>query len=365
MHSKFNDIVTKVVLALTVFFSLMASTEFIFRMFFEPKYPLDVYTLGEVTKPAPYVVFRGTPSIDQFQDPNSYIYVNELGYRGPLARANNKENDEIRVLLFGGSTVEWSKISKFLQRALKEKSNKNYKVYNVGISSSVTMQDVNRLMVDFYDAKVDIVIFYGGGNDIQMEGTRVGYPHLFHIIEANPLLVGSNGDPDLFNLILYSSHLFRKLFPRYFNENLYNPKSTQKWNDFDPKDESEQEALYKKRGDFYLKSLRLGSLISKSVNADFIAVFQPLRANFVDLSNYGFNEAEKIFQAFVLEKYKASLTSVFDLYDFTKIFDGHKENFFKDPIHISENSNGDMIIGYKIADLILSRKRTDKKALSF
>lgn len=138
--------------------------------------------------PHPTDSFRGKPNA---------LDHNEYGFRGKFEDTKNT----INIAMFGGSTTYLGNppiIQIIREELLKEKINVN--VFNFGSISSNHSQHTHRLL-DFSDRiNMDIVIFYGGWNEVvnyTNYDSRPGYPYnFFYRNELNP---------GLQSLIRYSS----------------------------------------------------------------------------------------------------------------------------------------------------------------
>ena len=130
--------------------------------------------------PHPADTFRGKPNV---------LDHNEFGFRGEFR--NSK--DSFNVAMFGGSTTYLGNppIIEIVRDELL-KQNININVFNFGSISSNHSQHVHRLL-DFSDRlNLDLVIFYGGWNEVvnyTNYDSRPGYPYNFFFRnELNPLL---------------------------------------------------------------------------------------------------------------------------------------------------------------------------------
>ena len=228
----------------------------------------------------PYVMSGASPRLKG---------INTLGYKGDLPKTV-KSKDEIRIFFLGGSTVfghepiyekEIGKSLPFyVERFLQKKYGEHVKVFNFGITSSVTQQDLVRLVVDVTNFSPDIVVAYGGGNDLfgNHFDNRVGYPHRFMFYETNPLWKKNINEYPVFMLTAFGSLTLRKLFRSNF-ENYFMSQDREKFF-------AEGIAAYQDSHSNYVDSLMKMQRVSKAFGAEFIAFFQPLRSFY-----YGQKEA--------------------------------------------------------------------------
>lgn len=143
-------------------------------------YQAEVYRF-----PKPYVMFTGKPNAVQ-----GSLTLNELGFRGELP--SKDKGDEIRIIMLGGSTVfSGTPLSKSIAGQLELlfhlEGYNNVKVYNWGVVSSVSGQELTLLLHTVSEYDPDLVIVYDGGNDAFQPYTydpRPGYPYNFLVYEA-------------------------------------------------------------------------------------------------------------------------------------------------------------------------------------
>ena len=99
-------------------------------------------------------------------------FINSKGYRGKDF-SRKKDNEIIRVIVYGGSAVFDSKVSyekdwpSRLEVLLKEKGIKNIEVINAGIPGHATFDSFGRLFSEGHVFQPDYVILYNAWNDIK------------------------------------------------------------------------------------------------------------------------------------------------------------------------------------------------------
>lgn len=177
--------------------------------------------------PAPYVGFRGKAGITkQFGIPspavgtaeNVTISLNALGFRGPPPPM--PKGRETRVIMIGGSAAFLGStlsntIPGHLERLCAERGRPDVRVYNWGVFSYVSGQELSLLVRDVADHAPDLVIVYDGANDVVEPWAfdpRPGYPFNYHIQEEALRRVG--GESDLGGLaatVLWKSRTLREL----------------------------------------------------------------------------------------------------------------------------------------------------------
>jgi lysophospholipase L1-like esterase len=140
------------------------------------------YPAGLTRKPAPYVMFTGAPG---------QLDHNELGYRGELP-ALEKPPDEFRVFVLGGSAVYGTgpnhlTIPHQLGELARQSGRSQVRVYNWGVVSQVSSQELTTVALRIPRYAPDLVVLYGGGNDVSGAYTydpRPGYPFNFVLQES-------------------------------------------------------------------------------------------------------------------------------------------------------------------------------------
>jgi len=160
--------------------------------------------------PKPYVMFTGEPNAVQ-----GLTTLNELGFRGELPPKD--KGNEIRIIMLGGSTVfGGTPLSKSIAGQLElffhRDGYNNVKVYNWGVVSSVSGQELTLLLHTVSEYDPDLVIVYDGGNDATQPynyDPRPGYPYNFLVYEAGfkRITGGSPASQHFASLLLKSKTL--------------------------------------------------------------------------------------------------------------------------------------------------------------
>lgn len=168
------------------------------------------YPASSTRNPVPYMMFAGLPGEDDH---------NELGYRGMVPPM--PKTDEYRVLMIGGSAVygrgdNWLTIPNQLRKMAKREISKDIWVYNWGVVSQVSGQELATIAHRASRYSPDLVILYDGGNDIYTPFTtdpRPGYPFNFTVSER-AVGIFQRGDLGALNAgVLTQSNLLRAAFP--------------------------------------------------------------------------------------------------------------------------------------------------------
>lgn len=280
--------------------------------------------------PKPYVMFRAQPTKNLAI--SDLHYINPFGYRGILP-SENKGKNEKRIFVLGGSTVFNGEkpIPLLLQREFEKRKFYNVKVFNFGVTSSVANQDLIRVLLEISEFEPDLIIMYGGGNEIINGDPRPGYPHIFALYENNPLWSRNVSSYQFIPLILYGSHLARYLIPDYFKKNFI--KTNLPRNKYTGK-LKDDETLNNESIQIYFKALYKTSKLAKDLNSEFISFFQPMRDFYKKYSNNKDFDHYNYMKNKVLEESKTYRDKNFLFVDLSNIFSNHSNNVFTDMIHL-------------------------------
>lgn len=194
---------------------------------------LDPLRYGGMRESRPYTVFGGARSakvdveIPVTLDKNNrkiyqavQIKLNKLGFRGEVPK--KKKNGEFRIVVLGGSTVflgtsVQKSIPGQIEKLLHEKGLRHVKVYNWGVASVVSGQELSTLIHTAVDYRPDLVIVYDGLNDIFPRyadyDPRPGYPTNFIPYEVGLRLIAGRWTFEEMTLAVFrKSHIARKIF---------------------------------------------------------------------------------------------------------------------------------------------------------
>ena len=163
------------ILLILLFFDI-----YIFKKILGFGYQTYSYDEKVVRKPFPYVMFKGAPNVKDH---------NELGYRGRSFHDSNQ--DDLKIAFYGGSTGYNGDptIAQLIENTLTEKLKRKIFVANFSSVSSNHNQHVHSMVDDLFIFKPDIVLFYGGFNELEQRlDPRPGYPYnYFYRAELHPL----------------------------------------------------------------------------------------------------------------------------------------------------------------------------------
>ena len=264
--TRFERFFARIFLAILSLAIAFVIAELISRKFITTLSPVEQsIPVNALRHPKPYVMLGSLP--DQMN-------LNSLGYRGPMPKMP-KNPSEYRVFMLGGSTllVGLESIAEWLQHDFVLTGNRDVRVYNFSVLSSVSGMELARIVYEISDLQPDLVIMYNGGNDIIApweSDPRPGYPFDFVVLENNPLVEHTPQTYPSFALFAYGSNLLRFALRDYFTEHFLHLNDLRKdvnWN---------STAWREKIAATYVSNVVKASKISKTFGAEFIVFFQPL-----------------------------------------------------------------------------------------
>ena len=207
----------------------------------------------------PYDWIRGEPNISGH---------NEFGFRG-IPPNTQRDSNKFVIGFFGGSTgyAGSPPIIELIAQKLKDNNFDNININFSSVSSNHN-QHLHRLL-EFYEYKYDIIIFYGGANETLNHyyyDSRPGYPYNFYLHD-------SNANKDL-NFLIKKSNIIaeiNKLFGVYlkFNPKTSNENDYKNWRVGVKKNYIE---TIKKAKDITEKMIKP----NKCKKTSFLAIFQPI-----------------------------------------------------------------------------------------
>jgi len=269
-----------------------------------------------------------------YRHPHPYTMFTEPIHYPPT----DKSPDEYRVIMTGGSTVQFGNppLPDLLQQSAAGNNFHRTKVYNFGVISQNSGQELAQLVHSIVDYKPDLVIFYDGGNDILdpfHSDPRPGYPFNFIVYQKNPLMYKAGHYP-LFSLILFKSQLIRMLFKGYFEEHFLNLKELRK------KVGYRSEPWRQQIADEYLKNILKAERIAHQFDSQFIAFFQPLRYN-QKKPNPDLDEARAFHAQDVSRKIREGMQRFpsLSIVDLSGTVADQREDIFWDDIHVNDDYN--------------------------
>ncbi len=339
--------------------------------------PEKIFTKDIHRVPEPYIMFSGAPNYSDCKN-NVCVHHNELGMRGELP--SEKKENEYRILVFGGSTVYngeplSNSIPLQIEHHLKEKGLKEAKVYNWGVVSVNSAQQLILFLTYGLDYNPDFVIFYQGNNEFQpyLYDPRPNYPFNYLVyqgaIESFQNNVLTLSAPQLFGLLLRKSKVIDEIFKENVKELILDKQKIKEGANYGS--EKWKEEIIRN----YINNIEKASIISEGKDIEFAAFHQPI----IYFKNNLTEKEEKLsksvglllagFPEFIKEVYpeagrnleQLSLKySSFSYKDIKDIFANDSNEYFRDFVHV--NSEGNDIIAKKIADEIYPMIKKDLKS---
>jgi lysophospholipase L1-like esterase len=303
----------------------------------------ETFSVGTTRHPYPYFMFAGIPNAPINPLLKKLGYLNVLGYRGKAPDTVKPEN-EFRIFILGGSTVFVGSarigvpsIPEQLEILLHKNGYSDAKVFNFGVASSVSGQELARLLFTVSDLEPDLIIFYNGANDLNLPtgwDPRPGYPFNFPATQANPLLIDNLSDYPTLALAALGTNLGRHFLRPYLERELLNIGNLREASGF-------RTAGWEKTiASAYIKNVVKARHASSAAGASFIGYLQPMAAFKEPPINAESTYHEQEFpgrtmvriRAMVREMAKQSGMGPF-FADFGDIFDGINEQVFADDMH--------------------------------
>lgn len=272
------------------------------------------FSLGQVLNNNQKEVLKSRDHVPYFGYTNIGLMENKQ-YFDDVDFFKNAGKDDVKVALFGGSTGQ-PLSEEYFSKKLSEKLHKKVTVKNFSAAAQIHRQHMHALLELLPKYNPDIVIFYGGFNDLWI-GTwadpRPSYPYNFFYFEEVPTV----------KKFLYENSAICTLLQEKFNLLFF---KNDFWKDCDAGSDDWQ----KKDAEKYLETLDLSKKVTETFtskyygNTKFIAFYQPFRnteGTFVQAHNA------------VREKIK-NLDYVYDIHN---AYDGMND-IYEDICHVKENS---------------------------
>ena len=314
---------------LITFFVVLIIADWIHRVFIfnRSKDLLSAFIYPNHYAPFPYIMFKGKPG-----------HYNSIGYKGPVPSKN--KDDTFRIFVIGSSSVVAGNppFSRQLERIFYEVGYEKVKVFNFGVVSSVLGQDVARILYEVVDFYPNLVIMYGGLNDLHhpfYADPRPGYPLQFMIYENNPLNSASHRSFP-WALLFYQSSILRQIFPKFFLRQFTNINTlrsqvgygTEKWE--------------KQIVDVYWSYVRKAKKISDTYEFNLLVIFQAVvfGKELHLTEKYIVTNREKMkwdfMFSYLIESAEWTPNKSIAFFDKSGLFDSFNEQVFIDPVHIKQ-----------------------------
>lgn len=332
---------------LFVFIALFIGAETFYRYYIKSKPPENLNLINDVSHvPKPYVMFTSKPNTQKNNYPGPEAHINTLGYLNQIP-PREKTPSTYRIFVLGGSLVYngTPPFSFLLQDIFHQHGQTNVEVYNYGVVSSVSRQELVRTLLEISTYQPDLVISFSGYNDVFNTGwdRRINFPHRYILFEKNPFLTLRAADFNLSLSLIMSSELLRKFFGSQVLLMLTDNHDQPAYN----QEERQQKAIKA-----YLQNLRLTNLLAHNFGAKFLAYFQPtvyFKKPLTDaeekiVSDYSNEPAASIRQN-VLEQYQKFKTE-FSLTDTSNLFAGERRQVFIDPVHFADQQFNQVVADF-------------------
>ena len=289
----------------------------------------------------------------------------EYGSREPA-----KARGEFRIFMLGGSTVEYGNppLPVYVEQELKRRGFENVRVFNYGVISQNSSQELAHLVFHVLDSQPDMVVIYDGGNDMMdplLYDPRPGYPFNFLAYENN-VLFQETGDYPWPALLAYGSEMLRHLFRGYFFE---------KFGHFSNRRLAAEHGSYawsEKIAGIYAGNLAKAGQICRAYNVQYVAFLQPV----IFYKRVAVSDTEKnilkgwppkeanIVQPYTNDVRERILRNIreeqkrfpFEFHDLSEIFYDSREAVFTDYIHVNDASNKKIALA--ICDRMMSAMNT-------
>jgi lysophospholipase L1-like esterase len=336
--------------------------ELLSRVLLPAASPLErIYPADAVRAPQPYTMFGGRPGGRLAYPPGTPERLNRRGYRG-AEPADAKPAGEFRVFVVGGSTVFEGDppLPALLEAQLHDQGLAGVRCFNYGVISSVSGQELARIVFEVVDLEPDLVVLFNGGNDVTSPvqyDPRPGYPFNFIAYETNPLLRRDVSAYPTWTLLAYGSNVLRALAPGLFAER------------FVGLDRARDDAGYRsvewrdRIADVYVGNLVKAQQVSRAFGAEFVAFFQPLvffkpslgpKEKEITATLEGFGEMARDLRLRIrLRLKRARQQEGLVARDLSDIFATVDEDVFYDIIHVTRP--GKQILARAMAEVIAPR----------
>jgi hypothetical protein len=272
---------------LLLFFALaVVGAEFLVRAV--GSYGVEVRNDRPWREPRPYFMFGGpsdgrtvTVLPHMGGDTGRPVKLNSEGFRVEREIPNQKPPDELRIFVLGGSTVVGghplaATIPGVIEAHLRANGLPQARVYNFGVVSFISGQELALLVHRLIDLQPDVVVAYDGGNDMfspWIYDPRPGYP--FNYVteeEALNTLSNAGGATKTIATISRDSALLQALLGTMDWLNRMGARIDVLRSAVNFKSESWKHALV----DAYARNLTVMCRFARANNALFAGFFQPI-----------------------------------------------------------------------------------------
>ena len=349
----FGKIFISIILFLALFIIAEAITS---RIKENDKFSFDGFNSPQTRKIKPYVMFGGAPNGTVQLIPNERL--NALGYRGELPE-KLKKLGEYRIFILGGSTVMLGApaLPQLLQNIFNKNGFTSVKVFNFGSISSETGQSLARILYEIYDYQPNFIVMYEGGNDIMdrfLFDPRPGYPYNFIVYEKNPLLAANNySEYPILSLIALKSVFARSIAQEAIMKDILKLDKLQKEVSFNSEN-WKMDVI-----NSYFKNIQKGEVLSKSLGAGFLGIFQPLlctKKHFTAEEKKHLSEKSEQYCIDMVKRFRKEIINLQNndnsIIDYSDMFDESRDWIYIDYIHFRNSNINSMIAERLYKDIV-------------
>lgn len=305
----------------------------------------------------PYIMFAGQPNgeIESFN-----IRLSPLGYRDNVPMP--KPANEYRIIMLGGSALFQGTPRDFsivgaLENTLHEQGYSQVKIYNWGVYSTVSGQELAALVFRVVDFAPDMVVVYDGSNDLTEPyffDPRPGYPFDYMAAEGGRRIIEGNFSLfDIYAVLLRPTRLGYTLFQFEIEEQITRQSNLKKEVGFGS--DSWQEAILQQ----YAANLAKMCTISRAFDVEFVALLQPMiffkdtltgqEPSLLGPLDYQ-NHTRILYEQARLEYQKLSTAYPECTFrDVSRLPDS--QELFVDPVHLT--NEGYSIVGRRLAEIFI------------
>ncbi len=356
-----NKLVNRIVFI--IFISIFFVGETLIRMGFLNNLAITAWDKSNFYRyPKPYVEFLGKPNTSIFFSPyqkmggtknDANINLNDLGFRGELP--SKAKGGEFRIIVLGGSTVfNGIPLSKSIPGELEQLFHNDgfskVKVYNWGVVSFNSGQELSVLVHYASDFDPNLVIVYDGANDVYHSfafENRPGYPYNWRSYETGLKLIRDGPDiSQIVNILLLKSRLITSVFGESLRNRIVEAKQ--------PTSTSSKEInnVISATTNTYTNNIKKMCSFSNGNNFKFIALLQPM---LIFKSPITDNEKKLLgsddLQSYIKKNYQllgndynnleSSQKKGNNCYyaDLSKIFMGYDKEIYWDIVHTNNDGN--------------------------
>lgn len=307
---------------------------------------------------SPYIMFAGRPN--GLIEKNN-IRLTPLGYRDEVLMP--KPASEYRIIMLGGSTVFLGEpaIPAALESILAVIGHPNVQVYNWGVFSVVSGQELATILFRAVDFDPDMILVYNGVNDLTEPfffDPRPNYPFDYMAAEGGRRIIeGDFSLYDLYAVLLRPSSLGYRLFQFEIEEQI--TRRDQLAEQIGAESQAWREALVTSYRSNLAKMCRLG----EAFDFQLVAVLQPMiffkpqlageEVNWLGTADYQ-QHTRAVYElaraAFLqLDGQFADNACVF--WDGSRLLENETAELFVDPVHLNEVGN--RIVAARLAEQVI------------